>query len=165
MGLPYFKKHIHLFILVITTTILDLYILRNSITIGIVQSSDWPIPLTDLTSVFYSLFPAWSYQNMSSNGINIFLLSYDFISSVTHNPVVIQKVFYYVPWTLTPFSAYILLKLIGLKRGNIFFSLLYQFGPWLTGQFMDGEPVNVILYLFIPLVLFVIIKFNEPIYR
>lgn len=161
MGLPYFKKHIHLFILVITTTILDLYILRNSITIGIVQSSDWPIPLTDLTSVFYSLFPAWSYQNMSSNGINIFLLSYDFISSVTHNPVVIQKVFYYVPWTLTPFSAYILLKLIGLKRGNIFFSLLYQFGPWLTGQFMDGEPVNVILYLFIPLVLFVIIKFNS----
>lgn len=138
---------------------MDFYILRNSITIGVVQASDWPIPLMDLKSVFYYLFPAWSYQNMSINGTNIFLLLYGFISSLIHNPAIIQKIFYFIPWALTPFSAYILLRFLEIRKGKMFFSLLYQFGPWITGQFMGGEPIDIILYLFIPLIFYVMLKF------
>jgi len=124
--------------LLIIAFILDLYILKNSITIGVIQSADLPIPVTNLKFLFYYLFPAWSYQDMSPNGFNLFLLSYGFVSSIIRSPAATQKIFYYLPWSVRPFTAYMLLKLIGMKRGKIFFSLLYQFGPWITGQFMDG---------------------------
>ena len=161
MSISYLRKHRQLLLLIVAAIILDLYILRNSINIGVIQSADWPIPVPNLKFLFYYTFPAWSYQDMSSNGFNVFLLSYGFLSSISHNPAMTQKIFYYIPWALTPFSAYILLSFIGLKRSRIFFSLLYQFGPWMTGQFMDGEPVNVMLYLFIPLIFYVVMKFNS----
>ena len=161
-----FKNHHSILILILISAILDLYILRNSIDIGIIQSADLPIPITNLYYLYYYIFPAWSFQSMSSNGFNLFLVSYGFFSSIIHNPSTTQKIFYYLPWMLTPFSAYLFLKFLGLKRGQLlFFSLLYQFGPWITGQFMDGEPVNVVLYLFIPLLLYVIMRFKSNLYK
>jgi hypothetical protein len=150
--------------LIIVSVLIDVYVLRNSINISIVQSADWPIPILNLKSLSYFFFPAWSFQDMAPNGMNVFLMVYGFFSSISHNPSLIQKLFYYLPWALSPFSAFVLLRYIGLKgKLLIFFSLLYQFGPWITGQFMDGEPVNVALYLFIPLVLYVTLRFrNKP---
>lgn len=161
-GHQLFNRWQELVVLSMITVTLDLFILRNSINIGIVQSADWPIPIMNLRSLALYIFPAWSYQDMAPNGFNIFLLFYGLLASITHNPALTQKLFYYLPWTLLPFSAFILLKFMGLKRYSlIFFSVLYQFGPWINGQFMDGEPVNVTLYLFIPLILYISLAYRK----
>lgn len=157
-----FNKWRELSILSIISVLLDIYILRNSINIGLVQSADWPIPTMNLRALSFYVFPAWSYQDMAPNGASVFLLSYGFIASITHSPALVQKLFYYLPWALSPFSAFILLKFLGLKKYYlIFFSILYQFGPWINGQFMDGEPVNIMLYLFIPLIIYVLLLYQE----
>ena len=141
---------------------LDFWVLRNSINIGLVQSADWPIPISSLKALSLYTLPGWSFQDMAPNGTNMFLLAYGFFASITHNPVAVQKIFYYIPWALSPFTAYLLLKYLGLKRYLLVgFSLIYQFGPWINGQFMDGEPVNVMLYLFLPLILFFSLKYKE----
>ncbi len=160
--LKFYNKHKDLLFLIIISVILDLYILRNSLAIGLVQSADWPIPILNLKYLYYYSIPAWNFQDMSSNGFNIYLLTYGFFSSVLHNPAIVQKLFYYVPWASSPLFSYLLLRYFGLKNKNlVFFSLLYQFGPWITGEFMDGEPTFVILYLFLPLVLFILLYFNK----
>lgn len=157
-----FNRWRELAILLVITVALDLFVLRNSINIGVIQSADWPIPVMNLKALSLDVFPAWSYQNMAPNGFNIFLLFYGFFASITHNPSLTQKLFYYVPWALLPFSAFILLKFLGLKKyALIFFSVLYQFGPWINGQFMDGEPANVALYLFIPLILYILLVYRK----
>jgi hypothetical protein len=150
-----------LILLIVTALVLDLWILRNSISIGLVQSADWPIPIVSMKALSFYALPAWSFQDMAPNGTNIFLLTYGLFASITHNPAIIQKIFYYVPWAFSPFTAYLLLKYLGVKRYVlIFFSLIYQFGPWINGQFMDGEPVNVMLYLFTPLIIYISLKYS-----
>lgn len=155
------EGHRDLFIVVVISVLLDVYILRNSLTMGLVQSADWPIPILSIKFLYYFIVPAWSFQNMGTNGLNIFLALYGLSASVSHNPALIQKFFYFIPWALSPVSAFMLLKKIGIRKFSlIFLSILYQFGPWINGQFMDGEPVNVILYLFIPLVLYVVLQYQ-----
>ena len=155
-------KHRDLWMLLVISAFLDIFLLRNVMTIGLVQSADWPIPILSLKSLYYAIFPAWSFQDMAPNGLNIFLVLYGFSASVSHNPALIQKLFYFLPWSLSSISAFLLLKNIGLKKYSlIFFSVLYQFGPWINGQFMGGEPVNVMLYLFIPVILFVLLKYYK----
>ena len=155
-------KHRDLLMLLVISSFLDIFILRNVMTIGLVQSADWPIPSLSLKSLYYFIFPAWSFQDMAPNGLNIFLVLYGFSASVSHNPALIQKLFYFLPWSLSSISAFLLLKHIGLKKYSlIFFSVLYQFGPWINGQFMDGEPINVMLYLFIPVILYVVLKYYK----
>ncbi|MHB8560215.1 MAG: hypothetical protein ACYDAP_03500 [Thermoplasmataceae archaeon] len=148
-------------LLIVSALLLDLWVLRNSINMSLVQSADWPIPIMSMKALSLYALPSWSFQDMAPNGTNMFLLAYGFFASITHSPATIQKIFYYIPWALTPFAAYLLLKYMGLKRYLlIVFSFIYQFGPWINGQFMDGEPVNVILYLFIPLIVYVSLKYS-----
>ena len=155
-------KYRDLWTIIVISGFLDIFVLRNVMSIGLVQSADWPIPILSLKSLYYFIFPAWFFQDMAPNGLNIFLLLYGFSASVSHNPALIQKLFYFLPWSLSSISAFLLLKNIGLKRYSlIFFSVLYQFGPWINGQFMDGEPVNVMLYLFIPVILYVLLKYYD----
>lgn len=142
--------------------VLDIYVLRSSLTIGLVQSADWPIPILSMKEIYQFIFPAWSFQDMAPSGLNIFLALYGLVSSITHNPSLIQKFFYFVPWSLSPISAFLLLKKIGVgKHSSIFLSILYQYGPWINGQFMDGEPVNVMLYLFIPVIIYILFKYLD----
>ena len=158
----FYNKYKELLLLIIISVILDLYILRNSLKIGIVQSADWSIPIRNFTYLYYDSLPAWNFQLMSSNGFNIFLLITGFFSIFSHNPALVQKLFYYVPWAITPLFSYLLLRYLGLKNAKlIFFSSLYQFGPYITGQFMDGEPGFVILYMFLPLFLFILLYFHK----
>ena len=80
--LKFYNKHKDLLFLIIISVILDLYILRNSLAIGLVQSADWPIPILNLKYLYYYSIPAWNFQDMSSNGFNIYLLTYGFFSSL-----------------------------------------------------------------------------------
>ncbi len=157
------KYDLHYFlILIIASVILDLFMLRNALTLGIVQSADWPIPFLNFHQLAYGFFGAWSYQTFAPSGYNLYLITTGFLSALSHHPALIQKLFYFLPWAMTPFAMYIFLNGIGVRRYiSVPFSLLYQFGPWITGEFMDGEPVFVVLYLFLPIFLHVFLKYRH----
>ncbi len=157
-------KYTDILILICISIVLDIYVLRSSLTIGLVQSADWPIPILSVKELYEFVLPAWSFQDMAPSGLNIFLAIYGLSASLLHNPSIIQKLFYFIPWSLSPISAFLLLRKIGVGRyTSISLSILYQYGPWINGQFMDGEPGNVMLYLFIPVILYILFRyFDDP---
>lgn len=156
------KSYSYLLFFIAISIALDLFTLRNAFALGIVQSADWPVPALNFHQFIYTFFGAWNYQASAPSGFNLYLVTTGLLSALSHHPAIIQKIFYFLPWAMTPFAMYIFLNGLGIRRYlSIPFSLLYQYGPWVTGQFMDGEPVMVVLHLFLPLFLYVYLKFRN----
>ncbi len=156
------KSYSYLLFFIAISIALDLFTLRNALALGIVQPADWPIPALNFNQFVNTFFGAWNYQTSAPSGLNLYMVTTGYLSVISSNPAIIQKVFYFLPWAMTPFAMYIFLNGLGIRKYvSIPFSLLYQYGPWITGEFMDGEPVMVMLYLFLPLFLYVYLRFRN----
>lgn len=159
------RSHNEFKILVIISVIIDLLLLRKTFHLEIVQAADWPIPMLSMEQIRFIFLGAWNYQASAPSGSNLFLVFSGLISALTSHPALVQKLFYLIPWSLIPFTMYLFLGRVGVtRRIAVPFSLLYQFGPWINGMLMDGEPVFVAIYLFLPLFLYVFTKYkNNPV--
>ena len=139
-----------------------MFVIRVTLNSQLYQQNDWPIPIPYPSQ---ALFSAWSYMGAGSpSGENIYLVATGAIASYLHNPALAERLTYFPMLFLLPITSYYFLSSFGLKRFETYgLSFLYAMSPWLIGEFMDGEPVFVAIYVMWPLVAGTVVRYREGI--
>ena len=139
-----------------------MFVIRVTLNSQLYQQNDWPIPIPYPSQ---ALFSAWSYMGAGSpSGENIYLVATGAIASYLRDPALAERLTYFPMLFLLPITSYYFLSSFGLKRSEIYgLSFLYAMSPWLIGEFMDGEPVFVAVYVMWPLVAGAIIRYREDV--
>ena len=142
---------------------LDLLLLRHVIFIGAFQISDINIPYFNLKQLSAALFSGWNFQGFGSpSGFNYFSMWQGYLAYFASNPGFAEKASYYLSIPLSSIFAYVMLRqfrIRGLWLPGL--SILYQFSPWLIGEFMTGEPVMTWMIALFPLVVFCLLRITD----
>ena len=145
------EKDFYAFLLAIV--IIDTLVLRSYLALGLFQVADLVIPFSSSGQLYYGLFSAWNFQSGGTpGGYALWILFEGALGSLTPTPSFIEKALYFSALPIASISEYLFLRHFGLPKIWLWGgALLYQFSPWLVGEFLAGEPAFVWLYAFLPL--------------
>ena len=163
MKVPPLSERNKLIAFIALVACIDLILLRNVLFIGAFQSSDIDIPFFGRSQIWTSIFSAWNYQNLGqpSGFAGLFFIN-GFPSAITGNPATIEKIVYYSSLPTSSILAYFLLKYWGMTGKRLWLaSILYQFSPWLIGEFMTGEPALTWTMALFPLYALIIMRLEN----
>ena len=144
---------------IVSCSLFYIFVIRGTLNLQLYQQNDWPIPIPYPSQ---ALLSAWIYMGGGSpSGQNIYLVTTGAIASFLHNPALAERLTYFPMLFFLPITSYYFLSSLGLKRFEAYgLSFLYAISPWLIGEFMDGEPVFVAVYVIWPLVAGAIIRYK-----
>jgi hypothetical protein len=144
----------------LVAVVINLLLLRQILDAAPFQASDLDIGLYGSGHLSVATFSAWNYESGGGpGGYPGWVLAYSDVSLLARNFGLVEKLVYFASLPASCACAYLLLRFIGLRGtwlGSL--SLLYQFCPWMTAQFMTGEPVFTWLFALIPLVMMLTLK-------
>ncbi|MCI4347527.1 MAG: hypothetical protein L3J97_02770 [Thermoplasmata archaeon] len=119
------------------------------------QVTDLNVPPTDPTQTNIAFGSAWYYAGLGSpNHLSLYLTLQALVGSVSRNPAVAQSIVYLAPLLLAPVAAFLYFRAIGLRPiPTVIFAVGYELSPWLSYNFLGGEPLFTWLFALFPLVL------------
>lgn len=149
-----YQSQLYSFLLyAVATAVWILLTQRGTLLIGPFQKSDLNVPFYGMNQMYYSLFPAWNFQNFGSpSGYSQWLVITGYVASLSGSTALVEKGLYISVPLFGALTSYWMLGLLGVNRiHKAILGWIFVLSPWFIGQYLTGEPVFTWIFAIFPL--------------